>query len=250
MAKPPSKRRRIQNNGNPSSQDDGNPSSQDNNIIKFEKPPKVFTDRFDFINELQSFLKENVGFPIKLLIVFYGLLGCSNDDTYLQLGDMLREIGIKSEVFDGDDGDIETMKNFYDDGPNAAVIFDTRGSSPQEIRQVQSAASKCGASKCGAVMQYVFDDKPDMERLRNNFVCDRKFAKAFIEVAHITAELNGYPDNPDCIAILSNDEKYVLDFAICVRNNTQLDFEYAAKIFATYLFKKEEIFQVPSLEDL
>ena len=245
MAEPPSKRIRIEYNKEPSSQDDGEASSQDNKIIQFEEPPKVFTDMFEeFIDELKSYLTENVGLEIKLLIVFYGLLGCSNDDTYLQLGDMLGEIGINSEVFDGDDGGIETMTKFYGDIPNAAVILDTRGLSIEEIRQYQSAAFKCGA-----VMQYAFDDKPDMERLRNDFVFPRKFAEAFIEVANITAELNEYPDNPYCIAIL-NDEKYLLDFTICVRENTQLDFVYVAKIFTTYLYKKEEIFQVPSLEDL
>ena len=243
MAKPPSKRRRIQNNGEASSQDDEEPSSQDNKIIHFEDPPKVFTDIPELINELQSYLRYNVGFPIKLLIVFSGLLSCSNDDTYLQLGDMLGEIGIKSEVFDGDDGGIETMNEFYGE-PNATVILDTRGLSIGEIRQYQIAAFKCGA-----VMQYAFDDKPDMESLRNKFIFPRKFSEAFIEVANITAELNEYPDNPDCVAIL-NDQEHLLDFTICVRNNTQLDFEYAAKIFTTYLFKKGEIFQVPSLEDL
>ena len=237
MAEPPSKRRRIQDNC--TTQDNGTPQD----IIQFEEPHTVFTHIPLLINELDSFLKENVGFPIKLLIVFYGLLGCSNDDTYLQLGDMLREIGINSEVFDGDDGDIETMNEFYGE-PNATVILDTRGLSIEEIRQYQETAFKCGA-----VMQYAFDDKPDMKSLRNNFVFPRKFAEAFIEVANITAELNEYPDNPDCIAIL-NDEKHLLDFTICVRENTQLDFEYAAKIFTTYLFKKGEIFQVPSLEDL
>jgi hypothetical protein len=235
MAEPPSKKRRIQ--------DDEEPSSQNNKIIHFEDPPKVFTDRFNFIDEIESYLRYNVGLEIKLLIVFYGLLGCSNDDTYLQLGDMLGEIGIKSEVFDGDYRGIETMNEFYGE-PNATVILDTRGLSSEEIRQYQIAASKCGA-----VMQYAFDDKPDMERLRNDFVFPRKFAEAFIEVANITAELNEYPDNPDCIAIL-NDEKHLLDFTICVRENTQLDFVYVAKIFTTYLYKKEEIFQVPSLEDL
>ena len=124
MAEPPSKRRRIQNNGNP--------SSQDNKIIHFEKPPKVFTNRFDFINEIESYLRYNVGLEIKLLLVFYGLIGCSNDDTYLQLGDMLGEIGIKSEVFDGDDRGIETMNEFYGE-PNATVILDTRGLSIEEI---------------------------------------------------------------------------------------------------------------------
>ena len=238
MAKPPSKRRRIQDNC--TTQDNGTPQD----IIQFEEPHTVFTHIPLLINELDSFLKENVGFPIKLLIVFSGLLSCSNDDTYLQLGDMLREIGINSEVFDGDDRGVETMTKFYGE-PNATVILDTRGLSIEEIRQYQIAAFKCGA-----VMQYAFDDKPDMESLRNKFIFPRKFAEAFIEVANITAELNGYPDNPDCIAILSNDEKYVLDFAICVRNNTQLDFVYVAKIFTTYLYKKGEIFQVPSLEHL
>ena len=59
-----------------------------------------------------------------------------------------------------------------------------------------------------------------------------------------------YPDNPYCVAILNDKDANLLNFTICVRNNTQLDFEYAAKIFTTYLYKKGEIFQVPSLEDL
>jgi hypothetical protein len=243
MAKPPSKRRRIQNNGEASSQNNGEASSQDNKIIRFEEPPNVFTNIPKLINELQSHLRYNVGLEIKLLIVFYGLLGCSNDDTYLQLGDMLGEIGIKSEVFNGDDGGIETMNEFYGE-PNATVILDTRGLSSEEIRQYQIAAFKCGA-----VMQYAFDDKPDMKRLRNDFVFPRKFAEAFIQVSIIRARLTEHPDNFDCIAIL-NDEKHLLDFTICVRNNTQLDFIYVAKIFATYLYKKKDIFQVPSLEDL
>ena len=52
MAEPLSKRRRIQDNGNP--------SSQDNKIIQFEEPPTVFTNIPKLINELQSYLTENV----------------------------------------------------------------------------------------------------------------------------------------------------------------------------------------------
>ena len=238
---PPSKRRKTHKE--PSTPDDAGPSTSDNKIIQFEEPSKVFIDMFEFIDELKSYLTENVGLPIKLLIVFYGLIGCSNDDTYLKLGDMLSEIGIKSEVFDGDEGDNETMEESYD-SPNATCILDTRGLSIEETRQYQR-----DAIECGAIMQFVYYDKPDMMRLRNDFVFSTNFDESFIIVSDIRKKLVEYPDNSDCVAIL-NDQKHLMDFTICVRANTLLDFVYVAKIFTTYLYKKEEIFQVPSLEDL
>jgi len=208
----------------------GKPFKSDSKSIKFVEPYKVFIDIFEFIDELKSFLTKNVGRPIKLLIVFYALLGCSNDDTYLKLGDMLGEIGINSEVFDGDDGDNEMMKEFYDNSPtNATVILDTRGLSIEETREYQETADKCGAN-----MQFVFYDKPQ-------FVYGDK--------SDIRNKLAEYPDNPNCVAIL-NEPEHLMDFAICVRENTQLDFVYVAKIFTTYLYKKEDIFQVPSLKHL